>query len=152
MGEQIEFYNNLYFICFVLGCVLLLSSIVSFFGFHICKIISDLTGRTERQAIMNIKSGKRRGRRETNKKQRMALESTPNSPLTIRNTTVLDGESSTTLKLKGQLTADALQEEGICLTTVLNEVEDQTVVLSDQKLLFEIIQEIIIVHTDEVIE
>lgn len=152
LGEQIEFYNNLYLICFVLGCVFLLLALISFFGFHICKVINDLSGRSERLAIMDIKTGKNRGKRELGKKQKIASQSGQKREIKIKNTTILNEGDSTTLKLKVQATTDKLQQDGICLTTVLNEVEDQTVVLSEKETVFEVIREIIIVHTDEVIE
>lgn len=152
LGEQIEFYNNLYLICLVLGCVFLLLAIISFFGFHICKVINDLSGRSERVAVMNIKSGKNRGRKEGSRKQKIIPQPNQKQQLKIKNTTILNEGDSTTLKLKEQATTDKLQQEEICLTTVLNEVADQTVVLSEKETVFDVIREIMIVHTDEVIE
>lgn len=160
-----EVYRYIFIGAAILCALMLITSILLFILLRIPKVIGDLTGRTARKAIENIRS---QNESSGDKTYRSSLVNQERGKLTdkispsgrlIRNPTDLLGGAMATEKIgTQQLVSDetAVLDSGN-ETTVLGELTspvNETTVLSQEDIssnIFEIEYEITFVHTNEVI-
>ncbi len=161
-----EIYRYIFIGAAVLCAIMLITSILLFILLKIPKVIGDLTGRTARKAIENIRnqnesSGDKTYRSSLVNQERGKLTDkiSPSGRL-IRNPTDLLGGAMATEKIGTQkLVSDetAVLDSGnetTLLTDELTNPANETAVLSQNDIsnnIFEIEYEITYIHTDEVI-
>lgn len=161
-----EVYRYIFIGAAILCALMLITSILLFILLRIPKVIGDLTGRTARKAIENIRS---QNESSGDKTYRSSLVNQERGKLTdkispsgrlIRNPTDLLGGAMATEKIgTQQLVSDetAVLDSGnetTVLTGELTNPANETTVLSQDDVsnnIFEIEYEITFVHTNEVI-
>lgn len=137
-------------------------ALVLFFTLHIPKVMSDLSGRTERKAIENIRrqneqSGtKRHGPSTENLKRGKITDKLTESGKLVKNDGISAGLSSTTERLNGQYMEDGSGETSVLDeqngTTVLSQPVGETSVLEPQEEQGFVVEfEITFIHSNEVI-
>lgn len=178
--EQLQqVYQYIFYGGAILAVVMLIVSVLLFFGYNIPSVIGDLTGATARKAIENIRNqnestGDKLYKSSPVNRERgkitdkispsgnliknpsealggaMATEKIGTQQLTAEETTVLGGAAETTVLGAGAAETTVLG--GAAETTVLNaEVGETSVLDAPQGTVFAIEYEITLIHTDEII-
>lgn len=166
MANEIMFYGGM------AGAILFgVGAIILFFVFHIYAVIGELTGITAKRSIRKIqkegyegkskirairentdkivtKRGRTTGRLQPKTKKQAAVEKqNVQEETTLLNQNVND--ETVVLSQNANYETTVLNQNMNHETTVLNQNAEETSVLQQPKIRFEVVEDVVITHTDE---
>lgn len=150
---------NVSFVCLVLSIAFLIIATVLFFAFQIPDVVDDLSGKKARRAIANKKANNQKNNNKLSAKNKKQILRQTNKTLTSSEATLpLDSEatlplnSEATLPLDNEATMMLDEATQILGTYELDCKEQSSIGNKDQSSKFEIIEEVMLIHTDEKIK
>ena len=166
LANEIMFYGG------IAGAILFgVGAIILFFAFHIYAVIGELTGITAKRSIRKIqkegyegkskvrairentdkivtKRGRTTGRLQPKTKKQAVIEKqNVQDETTLLNQNVQD--ETTLLNQNRNDETVVLNQNRNPETTVLNQKEEETSVLQQPKIRFEVVEDVVVTHTDE---